>query len=123
MSDSVQHYDLATFLANRAAVAKEMGPPKPPAHVALPGAKRAIEHDRLVAYQQAGRSHDVIVERVNARYRDENAGRLAEHARWVAGPYQAAIEEMRRRAAEKAAEEMRRRALFEQLVAERDAES
>lgn len=119
MSD-ILHYDHGTWMAKRALDAAALGPPKPPPQVTLPGAKAAIDHDRLLAYQDLGLGEHEIRERVNARYDAENADRLAEHKRWAAGPYQGAIEELRRQEMQRAAEEQRRRAIFEQIVAERE---
>lgn len=113
------HFDQSTWLAYRARAAQEMGPPKLPAMVALPGAKAAISHEHLVAHHDTGRGEHEIVQRVNAKWADAHAERTAEHARWVAGPYAEALEEMRRRAAEKQAEEMRQRALFAEILRER----
>lgn len=113
--------DMATQLAHAAQDAAEIGPPQPPSHVVLPGAKQAITHAHLLAYQTAGSDQHTIVARVNQRFEREHADTLAKHAEWVQGPYAGAIEEMRRRAAEKAAEQMRERALFEALIAERDS--
>jgi hypothetical protein len=113
-------FDQATFLAYRAQAAAEMGPPKLPSHVALPGAKAAVPHDRLIAHQEAGHDQHEIVARANERWDRDHAGAIEEHQRWASGPYQAAIEQMRKDAAEKAAEELRRRALFEQIIAERE---
>ena len=113
-------FDQATFLAYRVQTAAEMGPPKLPAHVALPGAKTAIAHDRLLAHQDAGHDQHEIVARANERWTRDNASVITEHQRWAAGPYHDAIEQMRKDAAEKAAEELRRRALFEQILAERE---
>lgn len=119
MSDTPIHYDQGTWMAKRALDAAALGPPKPPQQVALPGAKAAIDHDRLLAYQDLGLGEHEIRDRVNARYDAENADRLAEHKRWAAGPYQGAIEELRRQEMQRAAEQ-RRRAIFEQIVAERE---
>lgn len=112
-------FDQATFLAYRAMAAQEMGPPKLPAHVALPGAKAAISHAHLLAHQDAGRHEHAIVERVNAKWERDNTTVIAEHQRWASGPYNDAIVEMRERAVEAAAEEMRRKALFEEIMRER----
>lgn len=114
------NFDQSTWLAHRALDAQTL-PPAKITHVALPGAKQAIEHDRLRAYQAAGHDQHAIVQRVNERWHAQHAQRLAGHRRWVAGPYAGAIEELRRIEAEKAAEELRRRALFESLIAEREA--
>lgn len=114
-------FDQSTWLAYRAQAALEMGPPQPPGMVALPGAKTAVAHDRLLAHQQAGRGQDEIVARVNARWGQDNSAVVEEHQRWAAGPYAEALEQMRRQAAEKAAEKMRKQAAFDQILAERDA--
>ena len=68
MPDDIFHYDQSTWMAKRVADATVLGPPKLPGHVALPGAKVAIPHDRLVAYQEAGLGEHQIRERVNARH-------------------------------------------------------
>lgn len=115
---SFLHFNQSTFLAQRAIEAEALGPPKPPRHVALPGAKQAIPHDRLLAHQARGHDPHVIVERVNARWRQEHAARLDAHRQWVAGPYEGALEEMRKRAAEEAAAELRRKAAFERWMEE-----
>lgn len=91
--------------------------------VALPAAKAAISHDHLLAHQSLGRREVDVVVRVNEKWQQEGAQRLSEHASWVSGPYTAAIVEMRKRAAEKAAEELRRRAMFEQILKEREGDS
>jgi hypothetical protein len=114
------NFDQSTWLAYRVRTAQEMGPPKLPSHVALPGAKAAVPHDRLIAHQEAGHDQHEIVARANERWDRDNSGVIEQHQRWAAGPYQAAIEQMRIDAAEKAAEELRRRALFEQILAERE---
>lgn len=123
MTSGIIVRDMASQLAHAAMDVKTLGPPKPPAHVALPGALQAIPHAHLLAYQAAGHDQHTIVARINERHDQANADRLAEHKRWVQGPYVNALEEMSRRAAEKAAEEMRRRAVFEALIAERDAKN
>lgn len=120
MADEIVHWDQSTWLAHRALDAAAIGPPKPPAFVALPGAKAAVDHDRLVAHQELGHGAEEIVERVNARWEGENAERLDAHKRWVAGPYASAIEEMRRAEMERQADELRRRALFDAMIAERE---
>lgn len=114
------NYDQSTFLAYRAQAAREVGPPKPPKMVALPGAKAAISHDHLLAHQDAGRCERDIVDRVNAKWSAAHADEAQEHAQWVAGPYSEAIEEMRRRQADKMAAEMRKQAFFDQILRERD---
>lgn len=113
-------FDQSTWLAYRAQAAQEMGPPKLPAMVALPGAKAAVSHAHLLAHQDAGRGGHDITERVNAKWRERNAATLAEHAQWVSGPYAGAIEAMRKQAAEKAAEQLRRQTAFEQIMRERE---
>jgi len=113
-------FDQSTFLAHRAREAAKIGPPKPPQHVALPGAKAAVAHDRLLAYQDAELDSDAITERVNERWRAENAELLAEHSRWVAGPYVAALEDARKAEIEAAAKALRTRALFEEIMRERE---
>jgi hypothetical protein len=120
MSDSIQHYSQAAWMAKVAIEAEEIGSPRLPEHVALPGAKQAVPQDRLLAYQDAGLGEHEIVGRVNARYRQENAVRLDAHARWVQGPYANAIEEMARRDAEAKAQALRERALFQELIRERE---
>lgn len=67
MPDPIVNYDQSTFLAARVADAAILGPPQLPSHVAIPGARVAIPHDRLVAYQDAGLGEHEIRERVNAR--------------------------------------------------------
>lgn len=113
-------FDQATFLAYRAQAAAEMGPPKLPAHVALPGAKTAVAHDRLLAHQEAGHDQHEIVARANERWARDNASVITEHQRWAAGPYHDAIEQMRREAAAQAAEKMRAAAVFEEILRERE---
>ena len=113
------HFDQGTWLAYRTKTAQEMGPPKLPAHVALPGAKAAISHEHLLAHHDTGKSEHEIVQRVNAKWAQAHAEQTAEHARWVAGPYAEALMEMRHRADEKAAEEMRQRVLFNEILRER----
>jgi hypothetical protein len=113
------NYDQSTWLAYRALSAQEMGPPELPEHVALPGAKAAISHAHLLAHQDAGRQERDVVERVNAKWQQANADLLAEHAAWAAGPYQAAIEQMRHDADTKAAERLRKQALWDEIVSER----
>lgn len=117
---SFTHFDQSTWLAHRAIDAEAIGPPEPPKLVALPGAKAAIPHDRLLAHHARGNSEHVIVQRTNDRWRRENADRLQAHQRWIAGPYQSAIEELRKQAMEEAAEELRRRAVFERLLADQE---
>lgn len=112
-------FDQSTWLAYRAQAAQEMGPPQLPAHVALPGAKAAVPHDRLVAHQEAGHDQHEIVARANERWERDHAGAIEEHQRWAAGPYAEALEQLRHAAAEKAAEKMRREAAFEQILKER----
>lgn len=106
----------AQFQARRAIDAAAIGPPQPPQHVALPGAKQAVRHDRLLAYQDADMGELEIVERVNGRWAEENAARLEAHARWVAGPYTSAIEAMRQADMEAQAEQLRRKAAFGRII-------
>lgn len=119
MSDLL-HFTQSAWQAARAIAAEQIGPPELPEHVALPGAKAAVPHDRLLAYQDADMGEHEIVGRVNERYRREHAERLAAHARWVAGPYANAIEEMAKRAAEAAAAKLREQAAWEAMLAERE---
>lgn len=116
----VRHFDQSTWLAKRAVEAARLGPPTPPAVVVLPGAKAAIPHDRLVAYQAAGYSEGEIVAQENARWNAANADQLADHTSWVRH-YQTALAEMRQKASEALAEQQRRQAVFEALMAERGA--
>jgi hypothetical protein len=109
---------MSTFLAKRVADARTLGPPAMVDHIVLPGAKRAVPHDRLLAYQASGHDEQSIVARVNERYAADNAGRLQAHREWVAGPYHGAIVAMRELAARKAAEELRLRSTFEQMLTE-----
>lgn len=115
------NFDQSTWLAYRVQAAQQMGPPQAPGMVALPGAKAAVSHDRLLAHQQAGHDQAEIVARVNARWEQDNAAVVEEHNLWAAGPYASALEQMRKQAAEKAAEQMRKQAVFDQILAERDA--
>lgn len=115
------NFDQSTWLAYRVQTAQQMGDAALPALVALPGAKAAISHDRLLVHQASGKRELEIVERINANWRELNKDRLAEHDAWVAGPYSSAIQQMRERAIQKAAEEMRKRATFEQILEERNA--
>lgn len=115
------HFDQSTFLAARAQQAKALGPPKPPTHVALPGALAAVPHDRLLAYQEHGLGEHEIRARVNAAWSERNAGRVHRHRGWVSA-YDAAIAEARERAMREAAEAQRKRAEFERFIAERLAE-
>lgn len=110
----------SAWQAKRAIEAEQIGPPKLPEHVALPGARQAVPHDRLLAYQDADMGEHEIVERVNGRWAEEHAERLEAHARWVAGPYSGAIEELRKQAMEAAAEELRRKAAFERILSEHE---
>lgn len=114
------HFDQATFLAARAIAAQEMGPADPPDEVVLPGAKVAIPHDRLEAHQDLGRTVHEIVEYENQRWRERHADTLAEHARWVQGPYAGAIQQLAEAKMREQAEQMRRAAIFEQLINEHD---
>lgn len=114
------HFDQSTWLAYRVQSAQEMGPPDPPKHVALPGARVAIPHEYLLAHQSLGRGEVEVVSRVNEKWRQEAAQRLSEHAEWVSGPYADAIAEMRRKAAEKTAEDMRKRAFLDEILSERE---
>lgn len=91
-----RHYDFSAWLARRAVEVADGDEPAVE-HVVLPGAKEAIAHARLVAYQERGMGEHEIVDRLNARWRERNAARLAEHARWLAGPYQAALQAPRER--------------------------
>lgn len=109
-----------TWTAKGAMDAQELGPPKPPKHVVLPGAKAAIGHDELLARHDAGHDSERIVARVNERWETENADRLAEHARWARGPYHDALQKIAEAQAQAAAKEQRRRAIFEQIVSERE---
>ena len=118
--DQILTWDASTYLAHRALDAQQIGPPKDPDFVALPGAKAAIDHDRLLAHQELGHGQEEIVERVNARWEEENAQAIDEHKRWVSGPYLNAIEQMHRAELERRAKELRDRALFEELLAERE---
>lgn len=120
---TVSHFDASTFLAHRALDAVELGPPKPPKHVALPGAKRAVEHERLLALQDAGNDQHAITARTNAKHAAESSQRLADHQVWVAGMYSQAIVQMREQQALAAAAEQRRRAMFEQIMREREESS
>ena len=119
--DGIRHFDQSTWLAHRANEAAEIGPPQPPTHVALPGAKQAVPHALLMAFQDAGHSEHQVVEHVNARFDAANADRLAAHNTFV-NRYQAQIEEARQRAAQDAAEALRRKAAFEAWMAERGHE-
>ncbi len=110
----------AAWLAKRYADAQTMPAPKPRAEIALPGAKRAIQHDRLLAHHGLDRGEHEIVALENERWERENADRLAAHAAWVSGPYHAAIAQARELEAQRAAEELRKCALFEQILAERE---
>ena len=115
---TVTHFDQATWLAHRAIDAEAIGPPKPPTHVTLPGAKTALAVDRLQAHQAQGRDAHEIVARENARWNEANADRLARHGRWVQGPYHRAIEQARADEMERIAEDARRRARIEALLGE-----
>lgn len=115
-------WDHSTFLAKRARESADLGPPKLPTHVALPGARAAVAHDRLVAYQQSGLAEDEIRERTNQRWAQDHDAAIQGHAEWVSGPYVQHIQQARERAAQEAAGALRRRALFDQFVAERDVE-
>ena len=121
MTDTT-HFDASTWLAHRAIDATTL-PDAPVEHVALPGAKAAVPHDRLVAYQAAGHDQHQIVARINQRWDEQHADRLKDHRQWVAGPYAGALEELRRIEQEKAAEELRRRHLFDQMISEREAQN
>ena len=114
----ITHFDQSTFLAARSIAAEQIGPAPDPEHVALPGAKQAISHDRLLAHQDAGHDQREIVERVNRTFEREHADRLADHARWVQGSYSGAIQAMREQAARDHAERLRRQAAFEKLTRE-----
>ena len=92
MPDDIFHYDQSTWMAKRVADAVVLDSPQLPQLVALPGAKVAIPHDRLAAYQGAGLGEEGIRSRVNARWRQEAATRLSGHAAWVAGPYQERVD-------------------------------
>jgi hypothetical protein len=115
------NFDQSTWLAYRVQTAQEMGPPKLPELVALPGAKAAVPHAHLLAHQEAGRLEQDVIKRVNAKWREANAASLEEHDRWVAGPYAGAIAEMRKREMATAAEQLRKQALFEEILKEREA--
>ena len=115
-------FDQSTHLANRAIVAATLGPPTAPDEVTLPGAKAAIPHDRLCAYQDAGIGHDEIVARTNARWEADNAATLAAHAEWAGGPYRDAIVEAQQQAFQAAAENLRRQAILEQMLQEWEGE-
>lgn len=110
----------STWAAKGAMDAEDLGPPEPPGHVALPGAKAAIPHDELLARQDAGHDSERIVARVNDRWNTENADRLAEHTRWARGPYHDALQKMAEAQAQAQAQEQRRRAIFEQIISERE---
>ena len=118
---SFTQFDASTFLAYRAIDAETL-PLELPQMVALPGAKAAIDHDRLQAHHARGHDQDTIVARVNERWERHNAARIAEHRRWVLGPYAGAIEEMREAQMRAQAEELRRRAVFEEIMAEREGD-
>lgn len=117
---SFVHFDQATFLAARAQTAQQMGPAALPEQVALPGAKVAIAHDRLLAHQNEGRPAHEIVAYENRRWREQHADRLDEHDRWVQGSYASAIQHMREAKMREQAEQLRRQAIFEQLIAEHE---
>lgn len=116
---SIQNWTQSAWQAHGAIAAAVIGPPRLPEFVALPGAKAAVPHDRLAACQDADMGEHEIVERVNDRWVEENAERLTQHKRWVAG-YANAVEELAKHAAEARAEEMRKRAAFEQMLRERE---
>ena len=120
MPDDIVTWDQSSYMAHRALDAAEIGPPENPPQVALPGAKAAIDHDRLLAHQELGHGAEEIVERVNARWEDENRERLDAHRAWVRGPYLNAIERMHQAEMQRKAEEQRRQALFEEMVRERE---
>lgn len=61
-------FDQSAFLAARKRWAEEMGPPKLPAVVALPGAKAPIATDRLKALQELGLAEHEIIKRINGAH-------------------------------------------------------
>lgn len=113
---TITHFDQSTFLAARSIAAEQIGPAPDPEHVALPGAKAAISHDRLLAHQDAGHDQHEIVTRLNRKWDEQNAERLASHDRWVHGQYATAIQTMREQAMREHAEQLRRVAAFEKLT-------
>lgn len=116
---SIQNWTQSAWQAHGAIAAAAIGPPKLPEHVALPGAKAAVPHDRLVAYQDADMGEHEIVDRVNERWVQDNAERLTQHERWVAG-YEGAIQTLREQAAQEAAERLRKQAAFERLLSQQE---
>ena len=82
----------------------------------------AVAHDRLLAYQANGHDQQSVVDRMNQRFREQNGERLDEHAAWVAGPYHDAVLAMREKEMAAIAEQRKQQALFEQIVAEREAD-
>ena len=111
-------WDHSTWLAKRAREAAELGPPQLPGHVVLPGARTAIEHDMLVAYQDHGLDQHEIAAQINQNWHVEHAERLAEHREWVQGPYVASIRGMRELQAQAAAMALRQRVALERLAEE-----
>lgn len=117
---NITTWNMSSLLAHRAIDAKTLPSSSPPLHVALPGAKAAIPHDYLLAYQEQGLQEHEIAERANARWERDNAERLAAHRRWVTGPYSDAIQQMREAAAREHGEKLRREAALEQWMRERE---
>lgn len=116
------HYDQSSWTADRVKQAAELGPPKNPVVVALPGAKVAISHDELTAHQADGLHMHEIVDKINKKWRARNANVLAEHERWATGPYREGVDKLKKMRELSIAEDMRRRMIFEQIVRERVAE-
>lgn len=110
------HFNHATWLAARAQDAAEIGTPEPPSHFALPGARKAIRHERLLAHQDAGHDTPMIVKRINRQWTTENQHRLDAHRQWVGGSYVPAIEQMRREDAKRRAAELEREARFQAFL-------
>src|SRR5579872_2386887 len=69
--DLMPTWNHAAWLAKRYADAQTMPAPKPRAEIALPGAKRAIQHDRLLAHHGLDRGEHEIVALENERWERE----------------------------------------------------
>lgn len=63
----------------------------------LPGAKRAITHTELAEWQNDGLTEHQMVERVNARHRNQTGDRTAEFQAWKQQVLDPAVERARKR--------------------------
>lgn len=127
---------LAQFHAQRCRAIRDVGPYRQPPHEflqqlptvevhtqhVLPGAKRAITHVQLEAWQAEGLDELAMVERVNTEWAKANAHRVEAFEAWRTGPLAEAVERAKEKEMLRAIANAENEARIESQLKARDAE-